>query len=226
VLLACLQPAVQGAVVVTVVGDEQELHVRAPSRVGNVVRIVASSVKSDGSRSMVWQVRVGWCRRGEAGRPSGGRVPPDCRQVAAALSTGQPYADLGQDYYTRGVDSQAHTRRLNGPLPAPMKGVGRAPTRPFPAKVRPRRVDNVVALPTGTRACRTLPLLASLFLPRKPSPAFATCAGGAGSSPATWTGHVPPHLPPSWPMPLTWRPTSMSSSSPPGHANPCCTQRP
>jgi transposase len=38
--------------------------------------------------------------------------------IWTVLSTGQPYTDLGQDYYTRGVDPQTHTRRLIAQLEA------------------------------------------------------------------------------------------------------------
>ncbi|WP_319464248.1 IS110 family transposase [Micromonospora sp. RTP1Z1] len=38
--------------------------------------------------------------------------------IWTVLSTGQPYTDLGQDYYTRGVDQQTHTRRLIAQLEA------------------------------------------------------------------------------------------------------------
>lgn len=38
--------------------------------------------------------------------------------IWTVLSTGQPYTDLGHDYYTRGVDSETHTRRLIAQLEA------------------------------------------------------------------------------------------------------------
>lgn len=38
--------------------------------------------------------------------------------IWSVLSTGQPYTDLGQDYYTRGIDPQTHSRRLIAQLEA------------------------------------------------------------------------------------------------------------
>jgi transposase len=38
--------------------------------------------------------------------------------IWSVLSTGEPYTDLGQDYYTRSIDPQTHTRRLIAQLEA------------------------------------------------------------------------------------------------------------